>query len=287
MTLNKKPFIGILSFAAVLFAMPLGHALMIMIERILGETWKFPGAALLGFLGLVLLIVGSAKENETPATWYGFFAGIFLWTGWVEFSFVYFAQHLAIPPLMENGEIITKPEYLIMPSSAGLFLSTVAFFLVYGQTKCRFFKWLQRHFKLKIASAQISSKRNFAAITAMETMYIMWAFYIVLLIAYDKTILGDRHPVTYFIFIGSLIWSLYLFIRLIKFNKMAPAVRYAIPTVIIFWNSVEILARWKFFKEIWIEPQHYILEMILILLAFIGITVFSVLMPDKQAKKSE
>ena len=54
MTLNKKPFIGILSFVAVLFAMPLGHALMIMIERILGETWKFPGAALLGFLGLVL-----------------------------------------------------------------------------------------------------------------------------------------------------------------------------------------------------------------------------------------
>ena len=287
MTLNKKPFIGILSFVAVLFAMPLGHALMIMIERILGETWKFPGAALLGFFGLVLLIIGSAKEKETPATWYGFFAGIFLWTGWVEFSFVYFAQHLAIPPLMENGEIITKPEYLIMPSSAGLFLSTVAFFLVYGQTNCRFFKWLQRHFKIKIASAQISSKRNFAAITAMETMYIMWAFYIVLLIAYDKTILGDRHPVTYFIFIGSLIWSLYLFIRLIKFNKMASAVRYAIPTVIIFWNSVEILARWKFFKEIWIEPQHYILEMILILLAFIGITVFSILIPDKKAKISE
>jgi hypothetical protein len=42
--------------------------------------------------------------------------------------------------------------------------------------------------------------------------------------------------------------------------------------VIIFWNAVEILGRWGFFKEFWIEPSEYILEMILILVVFIALT---------------
>ncbi len=62
---------------------------------------------------------------------------------------------------------------------------------------------------------------------------------------------------------------------------MAPAVRYAIPTVIIFWNAVEILGRWNFFEEIWIQPQDFVTEMILIVIAFISVTVISILMPTK------
>ncbi len=110
----------------------------------------------------------------------------------------------------------------------------------------------------------------------------LWFFYIVLLLVYDKTLLGDRHPVTYALFAGSLIWSLYLFIRLIKFSKMAMAVRYAIPTVIIFWNAVEILGRWNFFKEIWIEPMNYALEMGLIFFAFVIVTLLTLFTPKKQ-----
>ena len=62
---------------------------------------------------------------------------------------------------------------------------------------------------------------------------------------------------------------LFLFLRLIKINKIAPAVRYAIPTVVIFWNSIEILGRWNFFGEIWVMPEEYFFELILIFLAFI------------------
>ncbi len=47
------------------------------------------------------------------------FRGLLVWTGWIEFAFVYFANRYNVAPLMDNGEIATKPEYLIMPSSVG------------------------------------------------------------------------------------------------------------------------------------------------------------------------
>lgn len=278
----KSPFVGILAFIVVLLVMPLGHALMILIEKVFGHSFQFPGATALGIFGAVLLWFGARNSDETKATWYGYFGSILLWTGWVEFSFVWSAHHLGIQPLIENGEIVTKPEYLILPSSIGLLLASMLYFLFNGRIRCNFFSWLQRNLKLKIHRFPTDKKRNFAIITAMETIYIMWFFYIVLLLIYDKNILGDYHPVTYVVFAGSLVWSLYLFTRLIKFTKMAMAVRYAIPTVIIFWNSVEILGRWGFFKEIWIQPAEYVLEMILIFVAFIIVTILSIVTPKEK-----
>jgi hypothetical protein len=127
-------------------------------------------------------------------------------------------------------------------------------------------------------------KRNFAAITAMETIYIIWAFYLLLLISYDKTFFGDRHLFTYLVFFGCLVWSFFLIARLIKFTRMSTAVRYAIPTVVIFWNSIEILGRWNFFKEIWIYPAQHGLEMLLIFLAFSAVTILSLLTPRLKSR---
>ena len=118
----------------------------------------------------------------------------------------------------------------------------------------------------KISEKGIS---NVARITAIETIYVIWTFYVLLMIAYDPVLFGNYHWFTYCIFFGSLIWSVFLFLRLIRINKIALAVRYAIPTVVIFWNSIEILGRWNFFEEIWIMPEEYSLELTLIFLAFI------------------
>ena len=282
MKINDKPFIGILAFIIVLFTMPLGHTVMILIEKVFGHSYQFPGATALGIVGAILLWFGARNMDETKATWYGFFGGLLLWTGWVEFSFVWSAHHLGIQPLMENGQVVTKPEYLIMPSSIGLLLVSMLYFLFNGRTRCNFFSWLQRNLRLSIPRKPNGKQRNFAIITAMETIFVLWFFYIVVLLVYDTTLLGDRHPVTYALFAGSLVWSLYLFIRLIKFSKMAMAVRFAIPTVIIFWNAVEILGRWNFFKEIWIEPMNYALEMGLIFIAFIIVILLTLFTPKKR-----
>ncbi|MBV54455.1 MAG: hypothetical protein QF923_02140 [Candidatus Marinimicrobia bacterium] len=280
--INKKPFVGLLAFLVVLFTMPLGHTAMILMEKIFGSEFQYLAATILGLIGLVFLWIGTYRESETSTTWLGFFAGVFIWTGWVEFSFIYFAHHVNIAPLIDNGEVITKPEYLLMPSSIGLLLATGIYFFFNADTRCHFFRWFHRNMNMKLKNRISRKERNYSLITAIETIYIIWLFYIILLLIYDNQILGDRHPVTYIIFFGMLMWFLYLFVRLLKFQRMAPAVRYAIPTVIVFWNCVEILGRWNFFKEIWIAPQQYALEMMLIFGAFVGVTVLTILTPKRE-----
>ena len=279
----SKPFIGIIAFLIVLFTMPLGHAAMILMEKIFGHEYVFIAALILGLTGAILLFLGIRNTKEIKATFLGLFAGLFIWTGWIEFSYVYIAQKYGVQPLVENGEVVTKPEYLIMPSSIGFLAVFLLYCLLNGKTGCVLFSWLQRKLKLNRFQPEKTSKHGpYALTTAMEMIAILWFFYTVLLLVYDNAIFGDRHPVTYVVAFGSLLWSVYLFLRLIKITKLAYAIRYAIPTVIIFWTVVEILGRWNLYKEIWIEPTNYWLEILLMLLIFLALILISVIQKRKE-----
>lgn len=265
----EKPFIGILAFLIVLFTMPLGHAAMIIMEKSFGHAYIYHAAILVGFIGLSLLVWGVISANETKATFLGLFGGLFIWTGWIEFAFVYYANRYGVEPLMVNGEVVTKPEYLIMPSSVGFWAILMIYYFLGSRTGCRFFNWLQNKLKLKRIMEFKPAKRNVAMTTLMELTALLWTLYLVLLFVYDANFIGDRHAVSYIVAFGSLLWSLFLFVKLIRITKMAYAIRYAIPTVIIFWTFIEILGRWDVFKEIWVEPSKYWLEMLITAIVFI------------------
>lgn len=257
------PWTGILSFFIVLFTMPLGHAAMILMEKLIGPSHLYLSALLLGAAGSILLLLGIFTVRETKATLAGLFGGLFVWTGWIEFAYVYYAHRFGVQPLLENGEIVTKPEYLIMPSSIGFWVVIMLFYTFSTRSGCNMFTWIQRklHYGQKPESKLQPVIRNAAMTAFMEMNILMWTCYIVLLIAYDEHFLGDRHPLTIAIAVGSLLWSAYLFIRLVKIKKIAYAIRYSIPTVIIFWTFVEIAGRWNFFEEIWTNPLYYRKEM--------------------------
>lgn len=270
-----KPFTGITAFIVVLFTMPLGHAAMILMEKSFGHEYIYIAAMILGFLGLLLLIWGVISSNKTKATFLGLFGGLFIWTGWIEFAYVYYANRYGVEPLMINGEVATKPEYLIMPSSIGFWAILMIYYFFGTNTGCRFFNWLQKKLEFSKLVHLKPADRNMAMTTFMELIALLWTFYLVLLFAYDANFVGERHPLTYIVAFGSLFWSIYLFMKLLKITKIANAVRYAIPTVIIFWNFIEILGRWNIFKEIWIEPKKYWIEMLLILAVFIILLVIA------------
>jgi hypothetical protein len=222
------------------------------------------------------------------ATWLGFWAGTLLWTGWIEFAFVWAGNYLGVPDLMDPnmpGEIATKAEYLVMMSSIGIMGATLVYFLLNPETKCNFFLYFQRNLKLKTGKPSKGYKRNFAAITALETIYVIWFFYLVLLFAYDESILGDRHPVVYGLFFLNTIWAVYLFQRLMKFWRVTTAIRYGIPTAIIAWNMVELGGRWHLFTEFWERPQEFGLEMSLFAAGIVIAGVLAVKTPAH--KKAE
>lgn len=281
--MNLKSFkIGVSSFLIILFLMALGHVLMVLTEKIFVEQ-KYIGALLIGLIGFVLLIIGVKKnKSKSTATILGLLAGVLIWTGWVEFSFVWIAEKLNVLPLIENGEIATKPEYLVMLSSVGL-LSTFSLFFLFTYTKCQFFKWFQNLFGIKEdVSPKKSIEKPIVVTTFIETIMILWTFYIVLLLVYDKDIAGDNHPATYFVAFGSLFWSLYLSLKLLKIKKFDYAIRYAIPTVIIFWNVVEISGRWNLFKEIWVHPIEHWVEITMITVLFLGFIAYYIYESKKE-----
>jgi hypothetical protein len=285
----RPPFVGLIAFVIVFIVQALGHTVMIVMEDVWpGEDYVYQSAFAMGALGAVLLFTGMRSQNEVSATWLGFWAGTFLWTGWVEFSFVWNASYLGVPDLMDPnlpGEIATKAEYLVMMSSVGILGATLAYFMLNKDTKCNFFLWFQRHLKLRTGKPTRGYERNFAAITALETIYVIWFFYVALLFLYDDSILGDRHPVTYVVFFLNTIWAVYLFQRLMKFWRVTTAIRYAIPTAIIAWNVVEISGRWHLFTEFWEKPQEFALEMGLLLAGIVIAAILVVKTPS--GKKAE
>jgi len=275
--LYRPPWVGLLAFIIVFVVQALGHTVMIVMEDVWpGEHYIYESAFAMGLFGAWLLFIGMRSENEVSATWLGFWAGTFLWTGWIEFSFVWGGNFLNVPDLMDPnipGEIATKAEYLVMMSSVGVLGATLVYFLLNPETKCNFFLWIQRHGKLKTGKPTKGHKRNFAAITALETIYVIWFFYLVLLFLYNEDIAGETSPAAYAFFFLNTIWAVYLFQRLMKFWKVTTAIRYAIPTAIIAWNTVELMGRWNMFVSIWEKPQDYWLEMTLFFVA-IAIAAF-------------
>lgn len=274
----RPPWVGLIAFFVVLVVQALGHTVMIVMEDVWpGEHYVYESAFAMGLVGAAMLFYGMKSENEVTATWLGFWSGTFLWTGWVEFAFVWSGNYLNVPDLMDPnvaGEIATKAEYLVMMSSVGVLGATLAYFLLNRETKCNFFIFFQRHLKLRTGKPTRGYKRDFAAITALETIYVIWFCYLLLLFIYDESILGDRHPVTYGIFFLMVIWSVYLVQRLVKFWKVTTAIRYAIPTAIIAWNCIEIAGRWHLYTEFWERPQDFVVEMSLIT---VGVVIAAIL----------
>ena len=287
--LYRPPWVGLLAFVIVFVVQALGHTVMIVMEEVWpGEHYVYEPAFAMGLFGAWLLWLGMRSEKEVFATWMGFWAGTFLWTGWVEFSFVWAGDFLSVPDLMDPnapGEIATKAEYLVMMSSVGVLGATLAYFLLNPESKCNFFIWIQRNMKLKVGKPTKGHKRNFASITALETIYVIWFFYLLLLFLYNEDIAGETSIAAYIFFFLNTIWAVYLFQRLVKFWKVTTAIRYAIPTAIIAWNTVELMGRWNIFTSIWERPQEYALEMTLFTVAIVIAAILAVKTPAH--KKAE
>ncbi len=183
-----KAFVGIIAFLIVLLTMPLGHALMIVMEKTFGHEHLFQVALGLGFVGFLLLLWGMLVKKALPATLLGLFSGLLVWTGWVEFSFVYYSHRFGVEPLMEQGEVVTKPEYLIMPSSVGFWAIIMIYYFFGTKTGCTFFTWIQKRLKMTSLQELKPTTRNVAITTFMEINMLLWTFYLLLLFVYDNQI---------------------------------------------------------------------------------------------------
>lgn len=275
---------AILSFLLVLFLMPLGHALMILMEKFMPENILHLSAFLLGALGVVITIIGIFSKGDTKQTLLGLIGGLLFWTGWIEFLLLYYARRFGTMALLSDGslmnydkavelglDIATKPEYLIMPATFGFWVMFMLFYLFNIPTGCNFINWCQKVLFGKKKQKVIAKPmvRHTSLTTFMELNMLMWTCYLLLMFLYDDNFVGESSWITMFIGVACFVGAIFIFIKQLKLSSWGANIRMAIATVVIFWTPVEILGRLDFFKEIWTSPEQYKSEMLGILISFI------------------
>ncbi len=112
---EKKLYWGrtIASFFLVLFTMPLGHALMRVMEETMETSVMNTCAFIMGAVGLAIAVWGVFVKGDTKQTLFGLFGGLLFWTGWVEFLYGYFATRFGVHyDLVGSGTVQTITEYV-------------------------------------------------------------------------------------------------------------------------------------------------------------------------------
>ena len=123
---------------------------------------------------------GFCQRRYTPDPFRVYWRSAF-WTGWVEFLFQYYAVRWGTQPEMENGEIVTRPEYLILPATFGLWMMVMTLYIFSTRNGCNFINWWQkilfRGRKPEIVARPMT--RHASIVTFVELMMILWASYFV------------------------------------------------------------------------------------------------------------
>lgn len=285
---KKNWWKSIASFLLVLCTMPLGHAMMIIMENTMTPAAVHCSAFCMGLAGLLLVIGGVFVKGDTRQTVCGLIGGLLFWTGWVEFLFQYYATRWGTQPEMENGEVVTRPEYLILPASFGMWMMVMMLYIFSTKNGCNFINWWQRMI-LRSHKSEIAARpmtHHTSIVTFMELNMILWASYLLLMFCYDKNFLGDRHPITSIVAAGCLLGSIFIFRKQLKLSSWGANIRMAIATVIVFWVPVEVLGRLNFFHEFWVEPEKYATQIVSILVAFLVLMVY-IMMAARKRKAGE
>lgn len=271
---------SVASFLLVLFTMPLGHALMVVMGLTMPETALHYAAFLMGAAGMVMVARGVYARGDTRQTLWGLFGGLLFWTGWVEFLFMYFATRYGTRPQLDpaTGVVVTRPEYLIMPASFGFWVMVMMLYIYCVRTGCPFIRWWQRRL-MGGRAGEIAARpmtRHAGMVTFMEVMMILWTSYLLLMFCYDDRFLGDRHPVTLLVGLLCLVGALFIFARQLRLPSWGANIRMAVPAVIVFWTPVEIIGRMDLFNEIWLSPMEHKTEMGLVLAVFLALLAYLV-----------
>ncbi len=260
---------GLLGLAVPLLWKPVGHTVVVLFHAYVHGPARFMIAMFLGSVGVALVWLG-LKRDELSATCLGFVGGTMIWIGWFEHGFEFFGEFLHVP-----GLGFLTPNLLLMEASVAMLVALLIFLAANKDTRCRMFMWIHRTLRVRPNKPTPGYRRQYACIAAMETVFVTWFFYVLIVLLLDPRIFGPTHPVTYGVSLAILLWALYLVIfKVPEQGSIAQAIRYGIPTAGVIWYSFEITAAWGWYREPWIRPFDFP-----IIDAFIGVaflTAFTV-----------
>ena len=265
---------AVVSIAVTLVAMPLTHILARALKDGTSGVEQFYAGMGMGTVGLLMVVVGVFVKGDARQTLLGLFGGMFYWMGAIDFLFMYYANRFGTQAQLDpvTGEIVSRPEYLLLPATFGFWAMTMMLYLFCTRNGCNFLNWWQRLFfgryKKEIAARPMT--RHTSIVAFMEVVTMLWTCYLLLMFCYDERFIGDHSPLTLLVGMGGFIGSLFMFARLLRYPAWGMSLRYGYATVIIFWIGVEVFDRIHVLEGLWAAPLEHTDQ-----LAVIGLSVLA------------
>ena len=252
--------LGLVAFLVIISWRPLAHTLTVLMHDLL-DGWTLAAASFaVGATGVALMWKGF-RQDELSASLMGILAGSLIWTGWAEASFNGFAVGLGVAPLQWQGYTLLTPGLLMIEASGVIMLMVLILLGANKDTQCRMFLWFHRTLRIWPDRRTPGYQRQFARVTTLEYLFVVWFFYVFNIAVFDPRLLGPQHPVTAVLLLAIAGWGSWLLWRLSQLRSPGAALRYAIPVVGCWWVLIESAAAMGLFTEVWIRPREFPLTM--------------------------
>ncbi|MBL8915272.1 MAG: hypothetical protein JNM17_31500 [Archangium sp.] len=210
-------------------------------------------------LGGLLLWWTSRLKSDAAQSIVGIFAGNLLWTGGVEYGLTIAARSLGVAKSVAvvDGKVVAVfGEYVLLKHSWGAMALVLSYLLFLESSRCPLFLWWRERVRTMRGAIATGRIDNYGPRSAFQYATTVWAFYLLLLWAYDENVFGVHGFFTSAVLFASLAGALYCVWRLHQQRGWGPAIRYAVGAMIVAWTPLEIFGKWGVFREpwLWLHP---------------------------------
>lgn len=269
--LRHAPWLGLVILALMVGEKMLAHTYTAIVIYVLPDPWGFWVPAVIGALGVVLIIRGLGR-NEVVGTMHGYLGSVLIWMSWFEPMLPRIASYNEIPRFLpEEGNRMAGllGEHVILQSSSLFCLMLVFFLTLNKDVRCRMMLWLRRRARLNTGRPTAGYRPNVARVAAFEYFAVTWFMYTVMLVMIDPRLFGLYHPVTWAGTAVLTAWGLYLGFKLCFQREVGLAIRYGIGAVGVLWFIPEMAALYEVFYEFYIYANRHPVAVTAILLGFL------------------
>lgn len=209
----------------------------------------------LSALGVFLLWVTSRLKNDAAQSILGIFGGNLLWTGAVEYGLTLASRSLGIGKTVGvvDGELFAVyGEYVLLKHTWGVLALVLAYLLFLESSRCPVAMWWRRKAPIMRGPSATGRIHNYGPRSAFQYATTVWAFYLLLLWAYDEQVLGVYSLPTKGILFAAVAGSIYCVWRLHQQSSWGTATRYAVGAMIVVWTPIEIFGKWGVMRQPWL-----------------------------------